>query len=104
MVFKKQKNQEPVNPSLVLNPEQKQDEFSQQIYQQPVEQEKSQQQPIQQQEPQQFQQPIQQPQTQQVKPTQSAVITKVELTENQTIKFEGEANYLINLGDCQIIK
>ena len=98
MVFKKQKNQEPVNPSLVLNPGvQEQDEFSQQIYQQPVEQQV-------QQEPQQFQQPIQQPQTQTVKPTQSAVITKVELIENQTIKFEGEANYLINIGNCQIIK
>ena len=37
-----------------------------------------------------------------VKPTQRAVITKVELTSDKTIKFEGEADYLINLGDCQI--
>ncbi len=41
----------------------------------------------------QVQQPINQPR---------AVITKVELTENKTIKFEGEANHLVNIGDCQI--
>jgi hypothetical protein len=66
-------------------------------------------QPIQQQQVQQPMQPIQQPQgivqqMQQAQPVnqQKAIIFKVEYTDKGTIKFEGEANYLINLGDCQV--
>ena len=39
-----------------------------------------------------------------IKSNQRAIITKTELTENKTIKFEGEATYLINIGDCQVIQ
>ena len=105
MVFNK-KNKEIQNPSIVLNPGIEQDEFSSQIYnqqqqfQQPTQQNQpqqfsQQQTPIQQQ----FQQPVQQTQAQ--KPETKSVITKVELIDG-LIHFEGQANYLINLGDCQI--
>lgn len=67
-------------------------------------------QPIQQQ-PQQIQQPVQgivqqmQPQqVQQPQVQQKSIIFKVEYTDKGTIKFEGEANYLINLGDCQVVQ
>lgn len=46
--------------------------------------------------------PIQQPIQQPIQPVQRAIITKIELTESRTIKFEGEANYLITLGECQV--
>ena len=58
-------------------------------------------------------QPIQQPQMQQAQPVQQmqqaqpqtqqkSIIFKIEYTDKGTIKFEGEANYLIQLGDCQV--
>jgi uncharacterized ferritin-like protein (DUF455 family) len=108
MFPKKNKVQE--NTSIVLNPGIEQDEFSGQIYNQQQQQAQFQQQPMQNQpiqnvQQQQFQQPNQpmqqvQPVQVQEKPTKS-VITKVELIDG-VIHFEGQANYLINIGDCQI--
>ena len=63
------------------------------------------QQPVQQIQQMQQQGIVQQMQpVQQVQSQQKAIIFKVEYTDKGTIKFEGEANYLINLGDCQVVQ
>lgn len=89
-MFSKNKKQQ--DSSMVLPP---QDDFSSQIYNQSSQiYNQAQNQP-------QFQAPIQQAQPVQPKPETKAVITRVELTEG-IIHFEGQANYLISIGDCQI--
>lgn len=92
-MFPKKQKQE-VNPSITLSP---QDDFSGSIYRQEPNQQF--QQPVQQTQQFQQNQPIQQ--VQQPKPETKAVITKVELIDG-IIHFVGQANYLINIGDCQI--
>ena len=52
--------------------------------------------------PQQYQQ--QQPIQQQIQPRKNSTIYKTEITDKGTILFTGEANYQVNVGDCQIVQ
>lgn len=98
-MFGKKKVQE--NPSLVLNPNQIQEENTiAQAYTQPIQQSQQFQQSIATQPYQPIQQiqPIQPVQ----KPKAEAIIIQGFITENNTFKYVVETNYPLSLGDCSL--